>query len=78
MWLFVRLDGSLTRLDATTILPQIKRLVTLWRKAGVILTAIEIDCDAPTSLLSDYQRLMMALRQGLPSDITLSITALAT
>lgn len=74
----VRLDGSLTQLDAATILPQIKRLVTHWRQAGVNLSAIEIDYDAPTSRLSDYQRLLMALRQGLPSDITLSITALPT
>lgn len=78
MWLVVRLDGSLTQLDTTTMLPQIKRLVTHWRKAGVNLTAIEIDYDAPTSRLSDYQRLLMAMRQGLPSDITLSITALPT
>lgn len=69
---------SLTQLDTTTMLPQIKRLVTHWRKAGVNLTAIEIDYDAPTSRLSDYQRLLMAMRQGLPSDITLSITALPT
>lgn len=78
MWLVVRLDGSLTQLDTTTMLPQIKRLVTHWRKAGVNLTAIEIDYDAPTSRLSDYQRLLMAMRRGLPSDITLSITALPT
>lgn len=78
VWLVVRLDGSLTQLDTTTMLPQIKRLVTHWRKAGVNLTAIEIDYDAPTSRLSDYQRLLMAMRQGLPSDITLSITALPT
>lgn len=64
MWLVVRLDGSLTQLDTTTMLPQIKRLVTHWRKAGVNLTAIEIDYDAPTSRLSDYQRLLMAMRQG--------------
>lgn len=55
VWLVVRLDGSLTQLDITTMLPQIKRLVTHWRKAGVNLTAIEIDYDAPTSRLSDYQ-----------------------
>ena len=28
VWLVVRLDGSLTQLDTTTMLPQIKRLVT--------------------------------------------------
>lgn len=64
MWLVVRPDGSLTQLDTTTMLPQIKRLVTHWRKAGVNLTAIEIDYDAPTSRLSDYQRLLMAMRRG--------------
>ncbi|MCS5959913.1 DUF3142 domain-containing protein [Klebsiella pneumoniae subsp. pneumoniae] len=37
-----------------------------------------MDYDAPTSRLSDYQRLLMAMRRGLPSDITLSITALPT
>lgn len=57
-------DGSLTQLDTTTMLPQIKRLVTHWRKAGVNLTAIEIDYDAPTSRLSDYQRLLMAMRRA--------------
>ncbi|MDS7875722.1 MULTISPECIES: DUF3142 domain-containing protein [Klebsiella] len=49
-----------------------------WRSDGVNLTAIEIDYDAPTSRLADYQKLLRALRQELPSDITLSITELPT
>lgn len=78
VWLVVRLDGSLTQLDATAILPQIKQILARWRSAGVNLTAIEIDYDAPTSRLADYRHLLIALRQALPSEMTLSITALPT
>ncbi|WP_227852706.1 DUF3142 domain-containing protein [Klebsiella oxytoca] len=76
VWLVVRLDGSLTQLDAAAILPQIQSIITHWRGAGVKLTAIEIDYDAPTSRLTDYQQLLALLRQALPPDLTLSITAL--
>lgn len=78
VWLVVRLDGSLTQLDAAAILPQIKSIIARWRSDGVNLTATEIDYDAPTSRLADYQQLLRALRQELPSDMTLSITALPT
>lgn len=78
VWLVVRLDGSLAQLDAAAILPQIQSIIARWRSAGVNLTAIEIDYDAPTSRLADYQHLLTSLRQALPSDVTLSITALPT
>ena len=47
VWLVVRLDGSLTQLDAAAILPQIQSIIDRWRSAGVNLTAIEIDYDRP-------------------------------
>ena len=78
VWLVVRLDGSLTQLDAAAIIPQIKTIIDRWRSAGVNLTAIEIDYDAPTSRLVEYQRLLAALRQALPSEMALSLTALPT
>ena len=36
VWLVVRLDGSLTQLDTTTMLPQIKRLVTTGARQALI------------------------------------------
>lgn len=78
VWLVVRLDGSLTQLDAAAILPQIKSIIADWRSAGVNLTALEIDYDAPTSRLADYQQLLRTLRLALPADMTIGITALPT
>lgn len=78
VWLVARLDGSLTRLNAAALQAQVTPIIDNWRAAGVNLHGLEIDYDAPTSRLGDYQQLLSALRPALPADMTLSITALPT
>lgn len=47
-----------------------------WKEAGIKLAGIEIDFDAPTAKLVEYQQLLRTLRQNLPAELKLSITAL--
>jgi hypothetical protein len=72
----IRLDGQLTRLDTTVIGPQIRALVNAWQRSGLNLRGVEIDHDCATSKLPVYAELLRALRQQLPNELALSITAL--
>lgn len=78
VWLVVRLDGQLARLNQPLIIKQVQRTIDAWTKAGIPLTGIEIDYDAPTAKLAAYQLFVRALRKSLPEQLTLSITALPT
>ena len=72
----IRLDGRLPTLDATVIAKRAHTLIATWRTAGVHADGVEIDFDCPTSRLADYAKLLAAIKPQLPSDATLSITAL--
>ncbi|HEY2344308.1 MAG TPA: DUF3142 domain-containing protein [Xanthomonadaceae bacterium] len=72
----VRLDGRLPSLDANEVAGKAVELVTKWREAGVLVDGVEIDFDCATSRLDDYAKLLAAIKAKLPSDATLSITAL--
>lgn len=78
VWLVVRLDGQLPHLNQPLIIKQVQRTINAWSKAGIRLTGIEIDYDAPTAKLAAYQQFVHALRKTLPKELTLSITALPT
>lgn len=78
VWLVVRLDGQLARLNQPLIIKQVQRTIDAWTKAEIPLTGIEIDYDAPTAKLAAYLQFMHALRKSLPEKLTLSITALPT
>ena len=72
----VRLDGQLPQLDTSAITQQITLLLRDWRAAGVNLQGLEIDHDCATARLPAYTELLRDVRQQLPVEIALSITAL--
>jgi hypothetical protein len=72
----IRLDGRLSALDANEIARRSTRVIADWRVAGVRVDGIEIDFDCPSSRLDEYAQLLATLKTKLPSDATLSITAL--
>ena len=72
----VRLDGQLRSLNQGEILAQIQQVLTDWTEQGVIISGVEIDHDAGTARLPEYQKLLVHLRSALPTSLTLSITAL--
>ena len=74
----IRLDGRLPALDADAVAKRAHDLVAAWRAAGVHADGVEIDFDCPSSRLADYAKLLAAIKPRLPSDATLSITALPT
>lgn len=78
VWLVIRLDGQLAHLNPSLIIQQVQCTAHAWANAGIPLAGVEIDYDAPTAKLADYQQLVSALRKSLPQTLTLSITALPT
>lgn len=76
LWLVVRLDGQLSQLDQDMIFDHLLRTLQRWREAGLPVAGVEIDHDASTARLPDYQHFLQQLRQQLPKKLQLSITAL--
>lgn len=72
----VRLDGQLPQLDHAAIAKQIDGLLRDWQAAGIELSGLEIDHDCATARLPAYTALLGELRQQLPAELKLSITAL--
>ncbi|WON79028.1 DUF3142 domain-containing protein [Serratia sp. UGAL515B_01] len=78
LWLVVRLDGQLQHLNASVIHQQLMRLLLRWQTAGLTVIGIEIDHDAATAQLPEYQQFLRQLRQQLPASLQLGITVLPT
>jgi hypothetical protein len=72
----LRLNGSDPSIDPKMLGTRIHALIDDWRDAGIFLVGVEIDHDCATARLSDYARLLVALRAGWPSNVKLSITVL--
>jgi hypothetical protein len=72
----VRLDGQLPQLDSATIQGQIQQLLSDWQAAGLVVAGLEIDHDCASARLPAYAELLTKLRQELPAQLKLSITAL--
>lgn len=72
----VRLDGQLPQLDGPAIHGQIQRLLSDWQAAGLAVMGVEIDHDCASARLPAYAELLTELRQELPAQLKLSITAL--
>jgi hypothetical protein len=72
----LRLDGQLLQLDSAAIGQQIQQLLSDWQSAGLTLSGVEIDHDCATARLPAYTELLRTLRQQLPAQLKLSITAL--
>jgi hypothetical protein len=72
----IRLDGRLQALDAIAIGNRAHDMISAWRAAGVHVDGVEIDFDCASARLADYAKLLAAIRPRLPSDASLSITAL--
>ncbi|MBX9755654.1 MAG: DUF3142 domain-containing protein, partial [Pseudomonadaceae bacterium] len=72
----VRLDGQLAQLDGDTIGKHIQQMLADWQAAGITVTGLELDHDCATARLPAYAELLSKLRQALPTQLKLSITAL--
>ena len=72
----VRLDGQLDSLNQNEIIAQIQQLLSNWAEQGLIISGVEIDHDAGTARLPEYQKLLVKVRSALPTSLPLSITAL--
>lgn len=69
--LVIRLDGRVNQLPLQSLLQQLERIepATAWQR-------LEIDYDCPRAQLPSYLAWLTALRQRLPAQIKLDITAL--
>ncbi|MDP3846247.1 MAG: DUF3142 domain-containing protein [Pseudomonas sp.] len=72
----VRLDGQLPQLDSAAIHGKIQQLLSDWQAAGLSVVGLEIDHDCASARLPAYAELLTTLRQALPPQLKLSITAL--
>jgi len=72
----IRLDGQLKALDQNEIIAQIQQVLEDWRTQGLAPIGVEIDHDAGSARLPVYRTFLARLRQTLPADLKLSITAL--
>lgn len=72
----IRLDGQLKVLDQDEIVAQIQQVLTDWQAQGLAPIGVEIDHDAGSARLPIYRAFLTRLRQTLPADLKLSITAL--
>jgi hypothetical protein len=72
----LRLDGSTPPPDVRAAAAAIGDIVRDWRGAGLALSGVEIDHDCATAKLDDYARWLHDLRDTMPTDMKLSITAL--
>lgn len=78
IWLVVRLDGQLVALNKLRIVEKILQTLAEWTNAGLQIDGIEIDYDAPTAKLAEYQQFLIILRHSIPETLRLNITALPT
>lgn len=78
LWLVVRLDGQLRQLDEPAISQRLLQQLQRWQAAGLPIIGVEIDHDAATARLPEYQHFLKQLRQQLPSSLQLGITTLPT
>ncbi len=62
--------------DQEAIIQRLLAITQRWQAAGLPVTGVEIDHDAATARLPDYQRFLQRLRQRLPAALQLGITAL--
>jgi len=76
--LVVRLSGQLDHFQDNETIARIATLSAQWRQHGLPLDTLEIDHDCATARLPAYVEFLRKLRQKLPSNIALSITALPT
>ena len=60
LWLVARLDGQLPQLDQEAIIQRLLALTQRWQATGLPVTGVEIDHDAATARLPDYQRFTAA------------------
>ncbi len=74
----VRIDGQLAPASSAVLLPILTSLQQQFRNAGIGLRGIEIDHDCASARLPQYAILLAELRQKLPLELRLSITALPT
>lgn len=72
----VRLDGQLPRLDSAALAGHLQTLIRTWRAQGLAIGGVEIDHDCASSRLHEYAAVLHTLRNQLPKDVALSITAL--
>ena len=73
----IRIDGrSGVTLLGNTLVTESVALATDWKKDGIPVRGIEIDYDCATARLKDYQDFLRLLREDMPKNMTLSITAL--
>ncbi|MES2819461.1 MAG: DUF3142 domain-containing protein [Pseudomonadota bacterium] len=72
----VRLDGQLPQLDTEAIRLQVRQLLADWQAVGLRPKGLEIDHDCASARLPAYAELLRTLRQDLPAELQLSITAL--
>ena len=72
----VRLDGQLKALEQDEVIAQIQQVLGDWQAQGLTPAGVEIDHDAGNVRLPAYGTFLGQLRQVLPANLRLSITAL--
>ncbi|AEV65853.1 DUF3142 domain-containing protein [Pseudomonas ogarae] len=72
----IRLDGQLKALEQNEVIAQIQQVLGDWRAQGLAPVGVEIDHDAGNARLTAYEKFLGQLRQVLPANVRLSITAL--
>ncbi|KKA07928.1 hypothetical protein VP02_10680 [Pseudomonas ogarae] len=72
----IRLDGQLKALEQDEVIAQIQQVLGDWQAQGLTPAGMEIDHDAGNVRLPAYGTFLGQLRQVLPANVRLSITAL--
>jgi hypothetical protein len=71
-----RIDGQMRHLDENMLIDRLTQVRQQWQSHGVHVSALEIDYDCATQQLPIYEHFLRQLRNSLPKDISLNITAL--
>ena len=74
--LVVRIEGARGPLAVPALWAELEPLLARWRAGGVDVVGIEIDHDCATAALDDYASWLRELRDAMPRDLKLSVTAL--
>ncbi len=74
--LVVRIEGARGPLAVPALWAELEPLLARWRAGGVDVAGIEIDHDCATAALDDYASWLRELRDAMPRDLKLSVTAL--